>query len=490
MTKARDISKLLSTANGKIAGANLDVSFENISDTGTAGTKVASGTTNQRGSTAGQIRFNTTTGLAEYYTGTEFKSIDTPPTISSIDVTNIETSLGGTQTFIITGTLFNASATVKFRDSGGTLITPDTTTVNSSTQITVTKTRSSFSNANEPYDIIVTNPSNLSAALENQINVDNSPTWNTASGSLGTIFSNSTGNHFTLSATDPDGDTVSYSETGGTVLSTQGLTLNSSSGIISGDPIDVASNTTLSFNARATGNSTFADRAFSILLRPPITINTFDIFGDNSALAFYKLDGNGNDLGGTWNATAGSAISYSASGGKFNGFVTGSSGGNDNNNLRVVSDTFANYFAPSVLWSFSKWFKPTTGNSYMTINGSLCWWYIYTDGGANTNVQALHYNSGSGTNINLSGNYTNNGQDWQHMVITNNPNGQCKIYVNNTLIASASSTTSTANYESGAYRADITPAQGGSSGASVDHYRLFNKELSAEQVTQLYNEVG
>ena len=84
MTKARDISKLLSTANGKIAGANLDVSFENISDSGTAGTKVASGTTGQRGSTAGQIRFNTTTGLAEYYTGTEFKVIDSPPTVTVV----------------------------------------------------------------------------------------------------------------------------------------------------------------------------------------------------------------------------------------------------------------------------------------------------------------------------------------------------------------------------------------------------------------------
>jgi hypothetical protein len=79
MTKARDLSKLLSTANGKIAGANLDVSFENIADTGTEGTKVASGTTAQRGSTTGQLRFNTTTGLAEYYTGTDFKVIDSPP---------------------------------------------------------------------------------------------------------------------------------------------------------------------------------------------------------------------------------------------------------------------------------------------------------------------------------------------------------------------------------------------------------------------------
>jgi hypothetical protein len=65
MTKARDLSKLLSTANGKIAGANLDVSFENIADTGTEGTKVATGTTAQRGTTAGQLRFNTD--------GTEFK---------------------------------------------------------------------------------------------------------------------------------------------------------------------------------------------------------------------------------------------------------------------------------------------------------------------------------------------------------------------------------------------------------------------------------
>jgi hypothetical protein len=59
MTKARNIASLLSTANGKIAGNNLDVSFENITDTGTEGTRVATGTTAQRGSTTGQLRFNT-----------------------------------------------------------------------------------------------------------------------------------------------------------------------------------------------------------------------------------------------------------------------------------------------------------------------------------------------------------------------------------------------------------------------------------------------
>jgi hypothetical protein len=60
LTKARDIA---------------DFKFENIVDIGTEGTKVATGTTAQRGSTTGQFRFNTTTNLAEYYTGTDFKSI-------------------------------------------------------------------------------------------------------------------------------------------------------------------------------------------------------------------------------------------------------------------------------------------------------------------------------------------------------------------------------------------------------------------------------
>ena len=77
MTKARTI-------------ANLGTGFVNISDTGTEGTKVASGTTAQRGSTAGQIRFNTTTGLAEYYTGSEFKSIDTPPTVTAVSPLEVE----------------------------------------------------------------------------------------------------------------------------------------------------------------------------------------------------------------------------------------------------------------------------------------------------------------------------------------------------------------------------------------------------------------
>src|SRR5210317_2072696 len=192
MTKARDISKLLSTSNGKIAGENLDVSFENITDTGTEGTKVASGTTAERGSTAGQIRFNSTTGLAEYYTGTAFKSLD---------VTEVDSNAGGNQTIVITGSGFGSGATVTFVGNSGTDFNASTVTVDSETQITAVAPKASFLNAQEPYGVKVTNVSGLSNTLASQINVDTSPSWQTASGSLGSLEEGTTAN-VSVSATD------------------------------------------------------------------------------------------------------------------------------------------------------------------------------------------------------------------------------------------------------------------------------------------------
>jgi len=264
MTKARDISKLLSTANGKIAGANLDVSFENISDSGTAGTKVASGTTGQRGSTAGQIRFNTTTGLAEYYTGTDFKVLDAPPTITAVSPLEVDSQAGGNITFTITGTNFGSGATIKFIGNDATEITASTTTVTNSTTISAVIAKSSFINTKEPYDVRIINGSGLEATLDNQINVDSSPIWSTASGNIADITEVATGTHATVTATDIDSDTISYSLLSGSL---GGLSLNSSTGVISGDPTDVASDTTLNFTLRATANSKTADRAFNIIIR-------------------------------------------------------------------------------------------------------------------------------------------------------------------------------------------------------------------------------
>ena len=244
----------------------------NIVDAGTEGTKVASGTTAQRGSTAGQIRFNSTTNLAEYYTGTAFKSIDSPPTISSINDSEVDSQAGGNQTIVITGSNFSSGAVVTFVGASASF-NASTTTVDSETQITAVAPKSSFLNAQEPYAVKVTANSGLTATLADAISVDNDPTWSTSAGSLGTKEIGDTGTHFTVSATDPDGDTIAYTVQSGSLPT--GTSLNSSTGVISGTIGGSAS--TFSFTLRATANTKTSDRNFTIT-----TIVPTNYFGDGS----------------------------------------------------------------------------------------------------------------------------------------------------------------------------------------------------------------
>lgn len=245
--------------------ANLGTGFVNISDTGTEGTKVASGTTAQRGSTTGQFRFNSTTGKFEGYDGISFKELDSSPVVSSAGASNItEAQINANYDLAITGTNFQTGATVKFVGNDGTEYPSATVTINSSTSITA-RVPTTVTNANEPFDIKVTNSSGLAGTLDNAFNVDGSPVWNTASGNIGSITEGNAVN-VSATATDPEGDSVSYSETGGTVLTTNSLTLNSSTGAITGTAPTVSADTTLSFNLRATSGTNTADRAFNIII--------------------------------------------------------------------------------------------------------------------------------------------------------------------------------------------------------------------------------
>ena len=272
MTRARDISNLLSTSNGKIAGSNLDVSFENISDTGTTGTKVAVGTTGQRGSTQGQFRFNTTTGKFEGRNASGFVSIQPAPVVSSIDDTEVDSGAGGNQTFVITGANFATGDVAKFIGSDATEITATTTTVNSATQITAVIPKSSFVNSKEPYDVRIISASGMQGTLDNQINVDNVPSFSTAAGSLGTFNITASGTHATIAASDPEGDTVTFAVQSGSLPT--GTSLNTSTGAISGTIGGSAA--TFSFTIRATAGGKTADRAFTM------TTQLTNYFGDGS----------------------------------------------------------------------------------------------------------------------------------------------------------------------------------------------------------------
>lgn len=295
MTKARDIA---------------DFKFENIVDTGTEGTKVASGTTAQRGSTQGQIRFNTTTGLAEYYDGTSFKSIDSAPTVTSISPTDLESS-NLPANITITGVNFGTSVNVKFIDVNGTEISSPTVTRNSSTQVTA-QVPNTVTSANEPFDIQVINTSsNLAGSLADALNIDASPVFGVASGSLGTLsdIDRAGSNLTSITASDDEGDTVTFSVTSGSIPT--GLTLNSN-GTFSGTADAVGSNTTSTFTVTANDGTNTSTRQYSITVNAPV----IEVFNSN----------------GTWNVPTGiTAVQILVvAGGGAGGTTVGVGGGANN----------------------------------------------------------------------------------------------------------------------------------------------------------------
>ena len=276
----------------KIPGKGTQDLFNNISDEGTEGTKVATGTTGQRGTTTGQFRYNTTTNKFEGRNNAgSFMSIEVTPSVSAVTPTEVDSTAGGNVTFTITGTNFSSGDTAKFIGSDATEVTASSTTIDSDTQITAVAAKSSFANAKEPYDVRIVSAGGLAGNLNDQINVDSAPTWNTAAGNLGNVYDNVNANHFTLSATDAEGDSITYSETGGTNITGAGLTL-SSAGVISGDANDVGGDTTISFTGRATAGSKTTDRAFSFVVKQALGTSSNAATGPKQLYdAGYTTDG-------------------------------------------------------------------------------------------------------------------------------------------------------------------------------------------------------
>jgi len=178
----------------------------------------------------------------------------TLPTVTSITPDTIE----NTQTSItITGTNFVNGALVNAISSTGAIYTADTVTFNSSTSISCQFTLT----VDGTYYIRVENPDGLAGRSATALlTVSDAPTWSTAAGSLGSMAAGSTAN-FTVSATSDS--TVSYSVTSGALPG--GLSLNSSTGAITGTESGATAETVYSFTIRATdAESQTADRAFSI----------------------------------------------------------------------------------------------------------------------------------------------------------------------------------------------------------------------------------
>ena len=209
------------------------------------------------------------------------------PTVSSISPTNFLTGDGtGNHTLVITGTGFVAGSTAKLVTSGGTDIAFDTVTINSLTQITgvVAKNTANLTNANEPFDVVVTAPNNIVGRLDNNLNINAQPVYVTSAGSLGTVTGNDSGLRFVVNANDPESaGVVTYELQSGTIP--PGLSLSNESseggiGVISGTVNDPTATTTFNFVIRAVdAASNTSSRAFAITVNKQIQYQTFTASG-------------------------------------------------------------------------------------------------------------------------------------------------------------------------------------------------------------------
>ena len=286
-----------------------DTTGKNPKFSGTRGLDLPTGTTGERNTSygSGTLRFNSTTGLMEYYTGTDWKAVDSPPTITQFtidggaDVTSgiIDSQAGGNATIEVKGSLFDTTgAVVTFVGESGSneIISVQSITRNSSNLITVTVARSDFDNTNEPYTLKVTNGSGLAATLTSAISADTSPSFATASGGIGTINEGATdfSGLSSIAATDADGDTVTHTISAGALPS--GITLNTN-GTLTGTEGGGAA--TYNFTVQAATTNATVTRAFSLIVQVPPSDGSTPSLAGRSCKTIFDLgpsyQGSGNN---------------------------------------------------------------------------------------------------------------------------------------------------------------------------------------------------
>ena len=242
------------------------------------GVGVSTMTTTQRnalsGVKKGQFIYNETLNLAQYYDGSAWKSIDSPPIVTGVAIDGrasgttgyLNRNSGGTSTLIIAGSSFDTTASVvTFVGTAGGEGTVNTQSINrnNSSQLTVTVTSSDFLEADDPYTVKVTNGSGLSATLPDAIDVNVPPAFATnANTNIGNVKNGDTSTQFdanltTVAATDADSDSITHTISAGSLPNGMSIQADGTfTGTCSGLPSSATAYTFTVQAATAKGNST------------------------------------------------------------------------------------------------------------------------------------------------------------------------------------------------------------------------------------------
>ena len=221
------------------------------------------------------------------------------------------------------------------------------------------------------------------------------------------------------------------------------------------------------------------------------TVSKLDIFneGTSSCLALYEFEDNADSTesssyDGTWFGTEAYGGGQYKKAGIFNGSTS-----------KIVLPTLSSDFVGANSRSVSAWVRITS-----TPSASLC---IFNSGDAAT-LEAFGYFIGNSRQIIIS--YYNKNwstseiislNTWNHIVFTYNggaveTSSNSAVYINGTLAtlgsatgsATGSANTSNTNHAIGVFNATSALFFDG----SIDQVRLFNKELTATEVLQVYTE--
>jgi hypothetical protein len=200
------------------------------------------------------------------------------------------------------------------------------------------------------------------------------------------------------------------------------------------------------------------------------TTDTLQVLGDSSCIATYRFENDETDLSGNYDAT-GTAIQYAA--GRYG------QGVNVNNDGVVTIPTNITNINDH---SLSVWFITSSTGGTQTI-------FEFDTGNriifraASTDSNKANFGGGGWFDHGIS--FSAN--TWYHLVITFKSGSPAKIYVNGSLEYTTGNIT-----KSSAGSANYLGANNASGGnnllGTLDQFRVFNKELSASEVTTLYQE--
>jgi len=222
------------------------------------------------------------------------------------------------------------------------------------------------------------------------------------------------------------------------------------------------------------------------------TTDTLQVLGDSSCLATYRFENNEDDLSGNYDGT-GTAIQYAA------GRYGQAASFNGSSSKVILPQSTTNSIGSNGAFSVSFWFFANTGSLGSTERRMITLFdgiYIWIEIPTNSFLRYRVANS-SPTNIENTGTTTITQNTWHHVALTGDSTNGIIAYLNGSVEISSASWDGTFKNGSGAsrYNYNVIGAQEDDLGSLVrpflgklDQVRLFDKALSASEVTTLYNE--